>query len=235
MSAEQAIVDAADAARAGAADAHDPLEHAMRSQALTRVAAGIAHDVKNPLNAMALQVAILADKLADAGDGVATLAASHLAAIREQIGRVNDVVRRFADAVDPSAAHGFTDVGGLLSDVARLFAHEARRRQVAITCHPPHDAVHARSDAARTGRVLLGLLWKCIAETPPAGRVAASASASGAEVAIRLEHEPLAPSAELAFVDAAAASAAQAMGGRLSVEVVDGVARYVLELPRDDA
>jgi signal transduction histidine kinase len=77
------------------------LEHAARSQGLARLAAGLAHDIKNPLNAMALQLALLGEKLGE-GD-LAASSASHLGALRDQITKVNEVVRRFCDVTDPAA------------------------------------------------------------------------------------------------------------------------------------
>ncbi len=217
------------------AGASDRLEHAMRSVAVTRLAAGVAHDVRNPLNAMALQVAILSDKLADAGDGVSSVAAPHLAAIREQIARVNDVVRRLADVADPAAPLGFLDVGAMLCDVARLYGHEGRRRQVEIACDAAPDAARARCDPARAGRLLLGLFWKCLAETPGGGRLAVHAVAESGEIAVRLEHAPAAPDPDLDFVAEAAAAAAATLGGRLAISGDAGGARYELRLPRDGA
>ncbi len=40
----------------------------LHVEALTRLAGGVAHDVKNPLNAMALQLALLGDKVATEGE-----------------------------------------------------------------------------------------------------------------------------------------------------------------------
>src|SRR6266545_4252045 len=99
----------------------DGAEHALRSQVMGRVVAGVAHDIKNPLNAMSLQLALLADKLE--GTAGAREAEGHLAALRDQIGRVNEVLRRLVDVTDPAAPLGYLDLGVLLDDVTSLFAY----------------------------------------------------------------------------------------------------------------
>src|SRR5512133_3947375 len=113
----------------------EALEHAMRSVALGRVAAGVVHDIKNPLNAMALQIALLGEKLSSVPEA-ATAAAGHLSALRDQVGRVNEILRRFLDVADPGTPLGYTDVGGLLADVAVLLGHEGRRRRVEVAVEP---------------------------------------------------------------------------------------------------
>ncbi|MFT3915950.1 MAG: histidine kinase dimerization/phospho-acceptor domain-containing protein [Anaeromyxobacteraceae bacterium] len=188
------------------------LEHALRSEALATVAAGVAHDVKNPLNAMALQVALLGEKLGDAAN-----AAGHLAAIREQIGRVNEVVRRLLDVVDPSGPLGL-DVGALLRDAAALLGHEARRRRVAVQLVVPDGAVRCGGDPARIGRLVLAVVAATVADVPDDGRVEVRVRREGREVLVELARSGGAPGPGLT------ALAAAEPGGALAIhEGAEGV------------
>src|SRR5919197_1208766 len=142
--------------RARGADGGMPepvLEHAMLAIALSRLAGSVAHEVKNPLNAMALQLALLGDKIATASDSLASTCAANLASLKNQIGRVNEVVRRFVEVSDPAPSASF-DAGSLLGDAASLFSHEARRRRVALTCEAVPDSLRATGDPARVARLL---------------------------------------------------------------------------------
>jgi signal transduction histidine kinase len=206
------------------------LEHAMRSRALAGIAAGLAHDIKNPLNAMALQLALLGEKLAGA-DGAPISSATHLGAMRDQIARVNEVVRRFLDVADPSAAMGFTDLGALVADAVALFGHEARRRRIELAVDAPAGAVRTRCDPARLGRLVLGLVARAFAQVPDGGRVAARAAQRGAWVEVVVEHVAGDPAGEGEYEMEVAASAAGALGGRLDVERGDGTERAVVRLP----
>jgi signal transduction histidine kinase len=205
----------------------------MRSLALSRLAAGLAHDVKNPLNAMALQIAILADKLADAGPMVSEAVASHLASLKEQIARVNEAVRRFADVAEPGGPAEFTDVGSLVADLTRLFGHEARRRRVEIACDGVREGMRSPCDPVRVGRLLMGLFWRALSETPPGGRLAVRAALEGGQVVVRLEHTPGPEAPELAFVTEVVASSAADLGGRLVSSSDETGARFLLRLPKD--
>jgi signal transduction histidine kinase len=211
------------------------LEHALQSLALPWLASGLAHDVKNPLNAMALHLAVLADKLEEAGDAVAAIGAVHLASLREQIGRIDDAVRRFAESADPSPRAEPTDVSRVVADLCRLLAHEARRRRVELRCEAGPEAVRSRCHPARLGRLLLGLFRRALAETPPGGRLVVCSAAEGPDATVRFEGVAGPEAPDLAFVTDIVAASAAAMGGRLAVHAGADGTRYVLALPRSGA
>ncbi len=211
----------------------EALEHAMRSVALGRVASGIVHDIKNPLNAMALQIALLGEKLS-ASDAAAASAAGHLAALRDQVARVNEILRRFVDVADPGAPLGFTDVGALAADAVALLGHEARRRRIAVGVEPPACAVRTSCDPGRVARLVLGLLARALAETPDGGRLGVRTAVQGENVSLRIEHAAgdLDPTVR-SYTEAAIAGAAR-LGGSLSAERGGDVARVTLVLPRNE-
>ncbi len=209
------------------------LEHAMRSQGLTRLLAGVAHDIKNPLNAMALQIALLTDKLAGGGDAVAT-SSSHLSALRDQIGRVNEVVRRFLDVTDPSAPLGHTDVGALVADTASLFGHDARRRRIELAVEALPGAARTRCDPGRVSRLVVGMFYRALVETPEHGRLAIRVSGEGTDVRVAIEHTATDPDPDLRYYTEVAAAAAEALGGEFAQERDAGTERLSLRLPRID-
>ncbi|HEX9051700.1 MAG TPA: histidine kinase dimerization/phospho-acceptor domain-containing protein [Anaeromyxobacter sp.] len=211
----------------------EALEHAMRSIALGRVASGIVHDIKNPLNAMALQIALLGEKLSDS-DAASANAAGHLSALRDQVGRVNEILRRFLDVADPGAPLGFTDLGALVTDAVALLGHEARRHRISTTVDAPLGSVRTPCDPERVARLVLGLLARALAETPDGGSLAARAAAGGATVTVGIEHAAGDPDRAVGYYSEAAIAGAATLGGALSEERRDGIARITLELPRNE-
>ena len=212
--------------------AQEWLEHAMRSHGLTRVAAGIAHEIKNPLNAMSLQIALLVDKLGTEGDAVPA-SSGHLTALREQIGRVNEVVRRFLDVTDPATPLGYTDLGRLLADAASLFGHDARRRRIEVALDAP-GAVRTRCEAVRVGGLVLGLVDRALAETPDGGRLEGRVEARGPDAVLDLRHTAGDRDPELEYYTEVVAAAADSLGGRFTTERRDGSEMLSLALPRND-
>lgn len=210
----------------------EALEHAMRSVALGRVASGVVHDIKNPLNAMALQIALLGEKLSGSAD--ATAAGTHLSALREQVNRVNEILRRFLDVADPGAPLGYTDVGALLVDIAALLGHDARRRGIELTLEAPQGAVRTSCDPERVARLVLGLFARALAETPDGGRLDARAAGARGSVTVGIDHDAGDPDPAIGYYTEAAVAGARRLGGALTEERRDGVARFTLALPGNE-
>jgi signal transduction histidine kinase len=210
------------------------LEHAMRSQGLTRLVAGVAHDIKNPLNAMALQIALLSDKLGGSGDALAS-STTHLGALQDQITRVNEVVRRFLDVTDPSAPLGYTDVGALVADIASLFGHDARRRRIDLTVDAVDGVlVRTRCDPGRVSRLVVGVFYRTLVETPERGRLAIRVAGEGSQVGVSIEHTAAEPDPELRYYTEVATAAAEALGGAFAHVREGGIERVTLRLPRNE-
>lgn len=212
---------------ARSAGLQERLEHGLRSRVLSRVVAGVVHDVKNPLNAMSLQLAILAEKLGDA----ASVAGPHLSALREQVGRVNEVLRRFLEVADPGAPMGYTDLGALLQDGAALLVHEARRRRVELVVEVQRGGVRTPCDPGRVGRLLLVLVAGALASTPDGGRVELALRAEGEQAVLRVAHSAGVDDGGAAEDLELGGAAARALGGEALAERDGGVRRVVLRLP----
>lgn len=209
------------------------LEHVMRSHGLGRVAGGVAHDIKNPLNTMSLQLALLGEKLSASPDATAA-AGNHLTTLRDQIGKVNEILRRFVEVAEPSAPLGYTDLGALLADTGSLLAHDARRRRIELVVEAQPAVARTSCDPSRVGRVVLGLFARSLAETPDGGRLAARATIRGATATISIDHVAGDPDPDLGYYDDVIAAAAKALGGEFAQERRDGVERLSLALPRNE-
>jgi signal transduction histidine kinase len=219
-------------ARPSGATLVPPGEYALQAVALARLAGSVAHEVKNPLNAMVLQLALLGDKIAAASDPLSASCSGNLASLKNQIGRVNEVIRRYLDVADPPQASGF-DAGALVADAASLFGHEARRRRLALTCDATPGALRAAGDPARAARLLLGLFWRAVTSTPAEGRLLARAAAAGDEVVLSLEHGAGRGEPGLAWMDAVVSEGAAAIGGRLEAAADADTVRVALVLPKE--
>ncbi|HET9594669.1 MAG TPA: histidine kinase dimerization/phospho-acceptor domain-containing protein [Anaeromyxobacteraceae bacterium] len=219
-------------ARPSGGDAVPSREYALQAVSLARLAGSVAHEVKNPLNAMVLQLALLSDKIAAASDPLSAACAGNLTSLKNQIARVNEVIRRYLDVADPPQATGF-DAGAMVADAASLFGHEARRRRLALTCEAAPGVLRAAGDPARAARLLLGLFWRAVTSTPAEGRLLARAAASGDEVVLSIEHAAGRGEPDLAWMDGIVSDGAAAMGGRLEAAADAGIVRVALVLPKE--
>lgn len=203
-------------------------EHAIRSQLLGVLAAGVAHDIKNPLNAMSLQVALLSEKLASS-PGVIE-AERHLGTVREQILRVDEVVRRLIAIVDPPQLD-VADLGALVSDVAAMLGHAARSRGISVTVTAPRLATVVRCEPARVGRLVVGLMARALAETPDGGLLSVRVQVDGGRALLLVDHTAGDANAGLGYYSLVAEGAARRLGGSLAQERDGEAERLALILP----
>jgi signal transduction histidine kinase len=107
----------------------DQLDVATKLAALGRLTSGVAHEVKNPLNAMVLQLEILKAKLGPQEEDVQT----HLQTLSREMRRLDRVVKTFLDFARPVELRPTqTDVATLVSEVFVLAEPHARTNKVQL-------------------------------------------------------------------------------------------------------
>lgn len=214
---------------------------AARWEVIARIASGLSHDVRNPLNALAIHLEVLADKLRRDGQG--TLPAhleKNLVAARAQVGRVDGIVRRFADfAGAREFGRGGVAARPLLEDVAGLCTHEAGRHGVALAVEAD-EGLHLEASGPALAQALVALVIGLLDGGLEGGRLVLGAWVRAGQAELRLAPEAggLAPEAARAAVAGAGEgrgaveAIVAAVGGEVAVEVDNGAA-VVLRLPRE--
>jgi signal transduction histidine kinase/CheY-like chemotaxis protein len=142
------------------------LELSQRMAGLGRLAAGVAHEINNPLSSVVANLAWVEEEL---GGGREELRKA-LGEARDSAERVRDVVRGLRTFSMPTAAQrGPVDVRGELEAALRLAAHELRHRAALDVRIEPLPPVVA--DAHELGQVFLNLIVNA-AQSIPEGRAA---------------------------------------------------------------
>ena len=164
---------------------------------------GLAHDLRNPLNALALNVEVLQEKLSRASGGeVPAGPAKNLQALRDQVARLDALLGQFARFLTPPGAlQGGIALGTLLREVATVLGHTARRAQVLLELEAPEgDRVQA-PDPSLLRFLVLRTVLRAVDRTPPGGRVRLSVGREGGRPILLVEdgefvREPASPALE---------------------------------------
>jgi len=114
------------------AEAEETLE-SERLNALTLLAAGVAHEIGNPLNSLDIHLQLLGRKLRKFPPGDRKPLEENLATARGEIQRLDSILKQFLHAVRPTAPRRERrDLHALLHETLRLLEPELESRKIAV-------------------------------------------------------------------------------------------------------
>jgi signal transduction histidine kinase len=159
---------------------HSTLNYSRKLAALGRLMAGVAHEVKNPLNAMTIHLELLKQKLAAVREPVTVPAGAgparsvdltkHVSVIADEIRRLDQVVVGFLKFARPDELKlQPIRLDTLISDVVTTATPEAERRHLTIKvdCAPTLPPINA--DPGMLRQALLNLALNACQAMPDGG------------------------------------------------------------------
>ena len=184
--------------RSGPAEAQTPVEqlestlaYSRKLVALGRLTAGIAHEVKNPLNAIVIHLELLRTKIRalSASPEPVQGVLQHVEVIEKEIRRLDEVVQGFLKFTRPEDLKlQPVRVATLLEEIESVVSPEAERSTVRVVRECQASVPEVHGDAAMLRQVFLNLAINAIQAMPDGGTLRLTcAPASAGRVEVRIE------------------------------------------------
>src|SRR3984885_5336732 len=150
----------------------DEIEMSRRLSASGRVTGGVAHEVKNPINAIVLHLQLLQNKLVELDPDTRR----HMDIIGNEIHRLDRVVQTLVDFMRARELHMVeVDFRRLLDEVAQLAAPEAEQHGGTLERARWHEPLPVKADLDFMKQALLNVVLNGIQAMPQGGRLTLSA------------------------------------------------------------
>jgi signal transduction histidine kinase len=150
----------------------DEIETSRRMSASGRLTRGVAHEVKNPINAIVLHLQLLQTKLQQIDPDTRR----HMDIIGSEIHRLDRVVQILVDFTRPRELRmEEIDLRRLLEDVAQLAAPDAHQHGVVIENKLPSQPLPVKVDADFMKQAILNVVLNGLQAMPDGGRLSISA------------------------------------------------------------
>ena len=189
-------------------------EQAERLAAMGRLAAGLAHEIRNPLGSIAASIELLRT------GGTLSVEDRELCSIVErETARLNDLVGDMLDLSRPRApSKGLVDVAVTAADVVVLASRSGRGADVRVRYEGPESAL-IFADAAQIRQVVWNLVRNAIQASSASDEVLVRVSSGGGErvLEVRDRGQGISPEARERLFDAFFTTRSQGMGIGLAV------------------
>ena len=160
-----------------------------RLNVLTLLAAGVAHEIGNPLNSLDIHLQLMARKLRKLPPGDRAPLEEHLTTARNEIKRLDTILKQFLQAIRPSTPNRERcDLTKVLRDALRLLEPELEARGIAVQLEIAGDFPVMEADAGQFQQVFYNLLRNAFqAIGGKGGLIKISARANDFEATITIE------------------------------------------------
>jgi signal transduction histidine kinase len=164
----------------------DEIEMSRRLSASGRLTRGVAHEVKNPINAIVLHLQLLRNKLAQQEPDTRR----HMDIIDTEIRRLDRVVQTLVDFTRPRDLHlEEVDLRRLMEDVAQLAAPDAEQHGVTLHRDMPEQRLPVKVDVDLMKQALLNVVINGVQAMPQGGLLTISARRENNAVVAEIRDE----------------------------------------------
>jgi signal transduction histidine kinase len=161
------------------------LDVASRLAAISRITGGVAHEIKNPLNAISLHLDLLRARLGGPEESLT----SEIDILSREVRRLDRVVKTFLDFSRPVDVRLVeVDLAALVREVADLMTPQAKLGRIDLRFDPPANGeiTAIRGDADMLKQAVLNLVTNAMDAMQKGGLLAMSVARAGDYVTVEV-------------------------------------------------
>ncbi len=150
-------------------------EREVRTERLAvvgRMASAVAHEVRNPLNSISLNIDLLADML-DSPERMGNRSRDIIKAVQREVDRLNEITEDYLQfGRMPKAVIGPCNVTGVVREMCDFMAGEFEAAGVAVTVTTADDTLKVLSDEGQLRQALVNIVRNALEAQPDGGTIA---------------------------------------------------------------
>jgi two-component system, sporulation sensor kinase E len=163
------------------------LRRAESLASLTTLAAGVAHEIKNPLGSMGIHLQLIQKKTAGKECIESKDIAAHLGVIQEEVDRLNRIVVDFLFAVKPMDTRlEDGDINKVVQELLEFVRPELDQAEVKVESSLSPSVPSLRIDPRYIKQALLNLIKNAVAAMPGGGVLRVETVRAGEDVQVRI-------------------------------------------------
>lgn len=210
-------------------EASDPVVGAARYSAVPTLLDSLVHDVRNPLNALSINLEVLSGKLQGETGEVPPSQAKNIKAMRDQIQRVDGILREFSEFIVPrGGAAGEVGLSDMAKRTLEVLAYESRKKKIKLQAAIEPDLRVRLQDTSELSFFLVQALLRAFRRTTEAEREVGVAVRSEGSQAV-LEVTDPAGSAPESAPDVVAALGLRCAQLGVDFQLRAGVCRFIFQ------
>jgi PAS domain S-box-containing protein len=144
-----------------------------RTSSVRLLAAGVAHELGNPLNSLTIHLQLIErklKKLKESGDVKALAESARVC--RDEVQRLDGIIRHFLEALRPRPPDlSETRLADILADVLRFQQREFKDRGITVEAETPDTLPPIMADRDQLKQVFFNITKNAMEAMPPGGRL----------------------------------------------------------------
>lgn len=142
-----------------------------RSKIISMLAAGVAHEIGNPLNSLYLNLQLLQRMFRKENVDLAE-AAESIDASKKEVERLDAILNQFLKALRPAKLHFRpTDLRTVLGEALNFMRHEIENRNVEVKCHWADVLPQIPADEGQLKQAFFNIIKNALQSMPQGGTV----------------------------------------------------------------